>query len=157
MILHKCPHCEGIGVEPEDHNKICDLCKSTGEVSSYVLHKYLKERKEANQLKIFKENLDTDRIKNMSPDTALETIKQAFCIDQLGRGTNGHEVRIGNTVLFFSYDQLIGVELPDGRSYVMVNYWSSTTGGHINNMVTTNEPIKCTAPEFLAVLETYFS
>lgn len=42
-------------------------------------------------------------------------------------------VIIGGIELYFSYDQIIGIDCKDGL-YVCENIWSQTTGRHLNSI-----------------------
>ncbi|MHB1764960.1 MAG: hypothetical protein ACYCS1_05420 [Gammaproteobacteria bacterium] len=47
------------------------------------------------------------------------------------RGEKGRAVRIGEIVLYFSYNELVGIS-DNKNTYAIVNYWGTTTGEHIN-------------------------
>ncbi len=49
-------------------------------------------------------------------------------------GTNNkcHEVKIGGITLWFSYETIVAYEDEEGNLLVSENYWSNTTGRHLN-------------------------
>jgi hypothetical protein len=45
---------------------------------------------------------------------------------------NFHRLYIGEAVIWFSYEQIIGFSLPKVGTVLSDNAWSSTTGKHLN-------------------------
>jgi len=69
-----------------------------------------------------------------------------------GRGNRAHGVRIGDVLLYFSYETIIAFEAPEFGLVVSENVWSVTTGGHLNT-INPNKSIRLPRAKFEKLLD----
>lgn len=51
---------------------------------------------------------------------------QSYC------GKNSSMFKVGGVTFYFSYKTCIAFETPEGEQVILKNYWSNTTGKHLN-------------------------
>lgn len=68
------------------------------------------------------------------------------------RGDKGTAIRIGGLTVFKSYDTIVGFQDREGLK-VMKNYWSTTTGAHLNALDGGDKKSRLSSDEFDAELE----
>jgi hypothetical protein len=61
-------------------------------------------------------------------------------------------VQLGDLILYFSYDTVIAFESPKTFLVVSKNYWSKTTGKHLN-WISPNKKIRVASEEFERALK----
>lgn len=66
-------------------------------------------------------------------------------------GPHFHKVRIGNTLLWFSYETCVAFHGEDGM-VISENVWSKTTGKHLNYL-STDQSVRVPHTEFEARLK----
>ncbi len=61
-------------------------------------------------------------------------MNQITIFDYDRRGNRSKGVSIGDLIFYFSYETLVGFFSPRTGTIVMKNYWSATTGHHLNSI-----------------------
>jgi hypothetical protein len=56
--------------------------------------------------------------------------------------SNFHRLYIGEAVIWFSYEAIIGFSLPSVGTIISTNVWSTTTGKHLNMISRTLPRVK---------------